>query len=241
MGFSNNGIDTFDEHKQFIGVRLQKAVPLLDRDWNEMEDVRRYFERTLRRHYIGDGVPDVASFAISAPPFPAADEVVIGVGRCMVDGFDVASDEAVLFSEQGDGSSLPAAFANKPDVLTLYLEADVVRVDAAGDEDLRNSQDINMETCVRDRLVWTVRAARDTELPPAGSVVLATITRPAGTTQITNDMIGDRRRVVLNLADAVDRIDRCEDRLSVLELAMRQAQLDIEGMKQQLGRLFWDV
>ncbi|MHC4704164.1 MAG: hypothetical protein ACYTFQ_26690, partial [Planctomycetota bacterium] len=56
--FSNNGKDTFDESKQYIGIRLQQGVPLLDRDWNELEDIRRYFERMLRRRYIGDGTPD---------------------------------------------------------------------------------------------------------------------------------------------------------------------------------------
>lgn len=241
MSFSNTGIDTFDAGKTFIGVRMQQGVPLLDRDWNEMEDIRRYFERMLRRHYIGDGVPDLAGFVVSAPSFTADDDVMIGAGRCTVDGFDVESDDPVLFSEQGDRVTLPPALADAPDILVLYLEPDVMRVDAATDEDLRNTQDVNMETCVRDRLVWTVRAARDPELPPAGAMVLAVITRPAGAKKITNAMISDRRRVMLNLADAIDRIGRSEDRLAVLEALMQQAQLDIEAMKQQLGRLFWDI
>ena len=59
VSFSNGGVDTFDERKSYIGVRLQQGVPLLDRDWNELEDIRRYLERMLRRHYIGEGVPDL--------------------------------------------------------------------------------------------------------------------------------------------------------------------------------------
>ena len=72
MSFSNNGVDTFDESKSYIGVRLQQGVPLLDRDWNELEDIRRHLERTLREHYVGEGVPDTAGFGVGAPSFAAS-------------------------------------------------------------------------------------------------------------------------------------------------------------------------
>lgn len=242
MSFSNGDVDTFDATKSYIGIRLQQGVPLLDRDWNELEDIRRYIERTLRASYLGEGVPDADGFAVTAPAFPAQDDVLIGTGRCSVAGYDVWNQQdSVLFSAQGDGVPLPAAPPNAADVLTIYLEPDVVRVDSADDPALANSQDINMETCVRDRLVWSVRAARQPAMPPAGSYALAEISRPAGTTQITADMITDRRRTLLNLAQAVDRLARAESRITALTSAMAQAQLDIEAMKQDLGRLFWDV
>jgi hypothetical protein len=56
--FSNEKQDTFDPKKGYIGIRLQQGVPLLDRDWNELEDIRRYAEVMVRRYYIGDGTPD---------------------------------------------------------------------------------------------------------------------------------------------------------------------------------------
>jgi hypothetical protein len=242
MSFSNGGVDTFDPTKSYIGVRLQQGVPLLDRDWNELEDIRRHVERTLRENYVGEGVPDGEGFAVTAPPIPAPDDVMIGAGRCTVAGYDVWNqDDDVLFSAQGHGVPLPAALPDATDILTLYLEPDVVRVDSADDPDLGNAQDINLETCVRDRLVWSVRAVRQPGVPPAGSYVLAEINRPAGTEEITADMIQDRRRTLLNLAQAVDRIDHAEERIGALTSAMAQAQLDIEAMKQDLGRLFWDV
>ncbi len=242
MSFSNGGIDTFDPAKDYLGVRMQQGVPLLDRDWNELEDVRRYVERTLREQYVGDGVPDAAGFAVTVPPFPAANEVVIGAGHCSVAGYDVwnRTDE-VLFSAQGDGVPLPTALPDATDILTIYLEPDVLRVDSTGDPSLGNPQDINLETCVRDRLVWSVRAVRQPGVAPAGSYVLAEITRPAGTTQLTANMVRDRRRTLLNLAQAVDRVGRAEGRILALTQAVAQAQLDIESMKQDLGRLFWDV
>jgi hypothetical protein len=242
MSFSNGGVDTFDERKGYLGVRMQQGVPLLDRDWNELEDVRRSLERMLRRHYIGEGVPDLDGFAVSAPSFPAPDEVVIAGGRCSVAGYDVWSfEEEVLFSEQGDAVPLPPGDDTDPVVLTLYLEPDVVRVDSSDDPALGNPQDVRMETCVRDQLQWAVRAIRQPAVPPDGSFVIAEIARPPGTTQITAEMISDRRRVLLNLAQAVDRVDRAEARIDAVATAMSRAQLDIENLKQDLGRLFWDV
>ena len=56
--FSNHGIDTFDPDKDYIGIRLQQGVPLLDRDWNELEDIRRAAERTIRQHRRTDTISD---------------------------------------------------------------------------------------------------------------------------------------------------------------------------------------
>ena len=33
--------DTFDPAKAYVGVRLQQGVPVLDADWNELNDVIR--------------------------------------------------------------------------------------------------------------------------------------------------------------------------------------------------------
>src|SRR2546425_2105779 len=44
--------------KHYVGVRMQQGVPLLDADWNELEDLRRYELKSLIERFIGDGVPD---------------------------------------------------------------------------------------------------------------------------------------------------------------------------------------
>jgi hypothetical protein len=239
--FSNGGVDTFDERKRYIGVRLQQGVPLLDRDWNELDDIRRYFERRLRERYVGEGVPDLTGFEIGAPGFAAENDVMIAAGSCSIAGFDVWNEDDVLFSEQGDKKPLLAPNVANPDTLIVYLEPEVVRVDATEDPALRNAQDVNMETCLRDQLTWAVRAVRRPALPPPGTYVLAEITRQPGDTQIRAEMIADRRRTMLNLANAVDRLGSAERRLAALEQAVQRAQLDIETMRQDLNRLFWDV
>src|SRR5580693_1480247 len=98
--FSNNGIDTFNEGKQYIGVRLQRGVPLLDRDWNEAEDVRRYYERKLRACYLGGRVPGASDFHISAAPVGTDFDFVIAPGRAVVNGLDVWNPAPLLYSQQ---------------------------------------------------------------------------------------------------------------------------------------------
>lgn len=61
---SNN----FDPTRRYVGVRLQQGVPIVDRDWNEMEDIRKFELRTFLKWFIGDGVPSgVDAFKIDLP------------------------------------------------------------------------------------------------------------------------------------------------------------------------------
>ena len=155
--FSNGNRDTFDPTNHFLGVRLQQGVPLLDRDWNELEDTRRYFEWSLRKSFIGNGAPvNDDGFKIEATN-PASNDFVINAGRCMVEGFDVAND-ADTWCDLGQGQpTLPV-----PDALTkyvVYLEVWSEEVTSQEDPQLRNAQDINLETCIRDQLRWVVKVA----------------------------------------------------------------------------------
>jgi hypothetical protein len=232
-GFSNGGVDTFDERKQYVGVRLQQGVPLLDRDWNELEDIRRYYERRLRELNIGSGVPDRDGFAIKPPVVAADNDVLIAAGSCSVAGLDVRNAADVLFSAQGDRKPLPPPSDTRGDTLVLYLEPSVVRIGSSAEPTLGNTQDINMETCMRDQLRWAVRAAAvpaPTPATPAATAtipprayVLAEINRPAKGTRIIAAMIVDRRRVGLNLASAIDRI-------AVLEKALADLLYELRGV-----------
>ena len=217
--FSNNGIDTFNPRNRYVGVRLQQGVPLLDRDWNELEDIRRYFERRTRDLNIGAGVPDATGFAIRAVAPPAAGDVVVSAGSCSIAGLDVSNDADVVFSKQGELKALPLPAA-AGDTLVVYLEASVARIDELTEPNLIN-KDIGVVTCVRDQLRWAVKAVVAPQPPPAAAYVLAEIRRPAGQATITDDMITDRRRTRLNLADAIDRLTALEKRVADLTLEVR--------------------
>jgi hypothetical protein len=237
--FSNGNRDTFDPAKGYLGVRLQQGVPLLDRDWNELEDTRRHFERVLRKFYIGEGVPSgVDGFKVEALGV-AANDFVINAGRCMVDGFDVANEADLAYTAQGLGALPVPGVATK---YVVYLEVWVEAVTSLEDPDLRNGQDINLETSIRDQLRWQVKVAPWPLVPGArSSYVLASIQRPANATVITAPMITDLRRLRLTLADVVDLGADLKPRVEALEAAVGAIQGALTGINQQLGRLFWDV
>lgn len=48
---------TFDRLKHYVGVRLQQGVPIVDEDWNELEDIRKEELRAFLKWFVGDGVP----------------------------------------------------------------------------------------------------------------------------------------------------------------------------------------
>ena len=49
--------ETFDKLKHYVGVRLQKGVLIVDADWNEQEDIRRYELQAFLKWFVGNGVP----------------------------------------------------------------------------------------------------------------------------------------------------------------------------------------
>jgi Bacterial Ig-like domain (group 1) len=237
--FSNGGRDTHDPTKHYMGLRLQQGVPWMDRDHNEESDIRRYYERMLRANYIGNGVPDLTGFKITAPTSTINNQFVIGAGRCMIGGYDVQNETPILYRDQPGAPSLPNP--TQADTFHVYLQAAIVRVDSTMDSALRNQQDINFETCLRDKLNWVVQVARAPNLPPANTYLLAIIRRPAGANVITQAMIEDTRRTQLNLAQVVDQIIAQATILRNLEASLQRLQLETQRIKDQLARLFWDV
>ena len=50
--------DTFDPLKNYVAVRLQQGVPLVDADWNEAHDVRKFEVQAFLKWFVGNGVPE---------------------------------------------------------------------------------------------------------------------------------------------------------------------------------------
>ena len=50
--------DTFKPLLRYVGVRLQQGVPIVDADWNEMEDVRKFELRAYLKWFVGNGIPE---------------------------------------------------------------------------------------------------------------------------------------------------------------------------------------
>jgi len=193
--------DTFDRLKHYVGVRLQQGVPLVDADWNEQEDIRKDELRSFLRWFIGDGVPlyndgfcIIPAISGGAPrvlPVTIADNdfairggegTTEGVGRCLVDGWDVINENQINYTEQWlyNSSSRAAAWGVDP-LLPLTKPAldrtDTVHLDVwerevnattnppTGDPTLIN-QAIGIETCVRLKREWVVRVAEGSSVAP---------------------------------------------------------------------------
>src|ERR1039458_1247922 len=99
---------TFDPLRNRVNVRLQQGVPIVDADWNELDDIRKFEMRAYVKWFVGDGIPDgcdgfrIDALSSSSDDFiiragataaPAgASNVDIGLrntGRAVADGLDV--------------------------------------------------------------------------------------------------------------------------------------------------------
>jgi hypothetical protein len=155
--FSNDKMDTFDPKKRYVGIRLQQGVPLLDRDWNELEDIRRHEEQMLRRWYIGNGTPD-DGFRIMPLDVPGND-FKIKAGRYLVDGFEAVNDSDILYSAQKDGEPDTEKISELAK-FGVFLDVWIEEVNGKIDPALANEGDVKMETCIRHKLKWRVRVGR---------------------------------------------------------------------------------
>jgi hypothetical protein len=48
---------TFDPLRRYVNTRLAQGVPIVDADWNELDDIRKFEVRAYLKWFVGDGVP----------------------------------------------------------------------------------------------------------------------------------------------------------------------------------------
>jgi uncharacterized protein DUF6519 len=203
--------------KHYVGVRLQQGVPLLDADWNELEDLRRYELETLGTWFIGDGVP-VGSDGFHVFPVNAANDFGIRQGTCIVRGKVTVNDAEVRYTTQphfGDPNLNPPVTAlSTPGgaaELIVYLDVTELEVNSGQDPEMMEAR-IGMETTVRVKRDWVVRVAvvpNDLALldnPPAGHLFyrLARLRRFGGNDKITGPMIEDLRDTQLSIRRRIE-------------------------------------
>lgn len=161
--------------KHYVGVRLQQGVPLLDADWNELEDLRRHELASLVAHFIGDGVPSGnEGFRVDALPAGGVDVLVVqaaftvgGASSLTVD-FDASNAADVLgflpsvsVSKRAGAPARLVGQAAAPfalfDGATLALEAnggsgEAVTFDAADFDDISQAQADEVAAVMNDQL-----------------------------------------------------------------------------------------
>lgn len=183
--FSLSKRDSFDPNKYYLGVRIQQGVPLLDRDWNELEDIRRYQEMCLRRYYLGNGAPGDGFKVTDAG---STSVVSISKGRFLVDGIEVENNDDPL------SHTLTNTPSSNPCYIYLEVKIQEVRSTIQGgtDPDLNNDEDAKVETCIRHKPVWVVKDTMNaidyetepTDHPATHRCLLATITLNGSTLEI---------------------------------------------------------
>jgi hypothetical protein len=216
--------NTFNALHRYVSVRLQQGVPLVDADWNEMEDIRQFELRAFLKWFVGDGIPDGSNgFEISATG--DADNFTIqaggstdglNAGRCLVDGQDVFITDDVNFTDQPLHNSQPGAaelaalaggvpvIANVPPgaaTLMIYLDVWMRLVTIEEAPDLVHPG-LGIESCVRNRREWAVRVRDGTAVPASGdadfidghSYYALALVDHAPGDPITADTITDLRR-----------------------------------------------
>lgn len=205
--FSRNPKERLDDSvaKHYVGVRLQQAVPLLDADWNELEDLRRRDQEVFGTWFIGNGVPS-GNDGFHIVNVAQANDFGIVQGVLLLNGKFVENGITVRYATQPnfgnprlDEPLLALTTPAAPKQLIVYLDVWDREVDSEEDPVLIDSR-IGMETTLRLKREWAVRVARVPEdllklqSPPPGHVFyqLARINRD-NTAQITAPMIEDLR------------------------------------------------
>jgi hypothetical protein len=207
--------------RQYVAVRLQQGVPLLDTDWNELEDLRRYELQAFLGWFVGNGVPEgndgfrvVGTGADNDFLIRGGDGTPFGAGRCLVEGLEVRNPADLLYSEQplfGDPALAatlgvpplePIATPAADGQALAFLDVWEREVNAAEDDAHLLHPAIGVETCVRIRREWVVRVREGTALPAPGDADhvaghqyygLALLVRRAGDDSIDPTDVIDRR------------------------------------------------
>ena len=242
---------TFNPLNDFVRVRLGQGVPIVDADVNERDDIHMFELRAALRWFFGDGVPDASdAFGVvgtgavndvtiragmSAAPAGASPEerALRHVGRCLVDGLDVAIAADVAFKAQalhvsrGAPATALAAALGVPTIAEMPVLAGTVVVYLDVWERLVTPTEtpalvlpgLGTESCARVKREWVVRARAGTTAPVPGDAdyqtghgyyALATLARRTGDQNVNAADVTDRRQTGLTLLALVRRVQQLE-------------------------------
>jgi hypothetical protein len=183
--------NSFDPLRRYVSVRLAQGVPLVDADWNESEDIRRFELRAFVRWFVGDGIPlgndgfriggiGGAGSRVDFRIMAGGGAAPMAAGRMFVDGLEAFIVADTLFTAQPLHASQPGAAAlaarwGVPAIvaivpgttpLSIYLDVWERLVTAAEDATLILAG-LGTESCSRLRREWVVRV----RTPAGGSGV----------------------------------------------------------------------
>jgi Family of unknown function (DUF6519) len=204
--FSRN---TFDATRNYIGVRMQQGVPLVDADWNEMDDAIRNEIYSGLNQVFPDGVePGTQNFQISQAGAPANNLAMAG-GAVLVGGRPLRFASTTTYTAQPWFNNPTKAQKDGIAVIPPLTTPTGNRTDLAfldvWEREVRSTEDTNLvnpligvETCVRLKREFALRVAEGVQTLPAAPtghsfVPLAFLNRLAAQANIITAQIDDIR------------------------------------------------
>jgi hypothetical protein len=199
--------------RHYVAVRLQQGVPLLDSDWNELDDLRRLELQALIKLFVGSGVPaGDDGFRISSSG--DANNFSIHAGVMLVGGMLVINTALTTYLAQPEHTALPAlttpgGIVDRSDVVYLDVWHDEIAGAGGPDADSRlvNAL-VGVETAVRIRRRWQVRVQENaTDLsavvpaPGHSLLPLALLRRRPAAPVIADAMVVERRTTGLTVSN----------------------------------------
>jgi hypothetical protein len=198
--FSRN---TFDPAKRYTAVRLQQGVPLVDADWNELQDVTRNELYDALGHVLPNGLQQ-GSMLLQGIAF---NDLQLTNGTAVIGNRPFRLTSALRYSTQRYANAAVAAADGvqvAPPLTTptgsarsdlVFLDVFEREVGSTEDGTIVNAA-IGVETAVRLRREVVLRVAENasaTPAPPAGHTFLpvATVLRPPDQPAISASMIED--------------------------------------------------
>lgn len=206
--------ETVPNPRHYVGVRLQQGVPILDADWRELEDIRRFELQENLRDFYGDGIP-AGNDGFKIGPVTEDNNFFISPGIALVNGMLVVNHhtdltyigQQTLFGISLDTLNPPVAGIRDDLVFLDVWEDEVLARDAErGDSRLINPI-IGIETCTRIERRWVVRVKTNTTNLDSVTkeeghsyMIIAVLKRVESQDRIQPTHINDRRYTGLNVA-----------------------------------------
>lgn len=206
--------ETVSSPRHYVGVRLQQGVPILDADWRELEDIRRFELQENLREFFGEGVPDGnGGFKIGS--VTEGNDFFISPGVALVNGMLVVNhytDLTYIGQQAVFGVSVatlaPPIVGTRNDLVYLDVWEDELNANCPerGDDRLTNPI-IGIDACTRIERRWVVRVKTNaTSLDEVAKeeghsyMVIGGFVRFERQDRIQQNYIDDRRRTGLNVA-----------------------------------------
>jgi hypothetical protein len=175
--FSRN---TFNPDKNYVGVRLQQGVPLVDADWNELNDVIRQELYDGLSLAISDGVlpGDSLKTELVAPPHQAPNNLKMLPGLALIGGRPLRVWAPIIYTDQPWFNNPTRAAQDGVAVIppltqsgSLSGRTDLVYLDV-WDREIKSTEDANLinptigiETCVRLKREVALRVVQGVDSP----------------------------------------------------------------------------